>query len=67
MAGFRFGQFVFPKKLGKSIHDSKRNAKKREKLHKNKLKFILLNQNIFHKFIIFKFCKLSFGTFYWIC
>jgi len=34
MAGFRFGQFVFPKKLGKSIHDSKRNAKKREKLRR---------------------------------
>jgi len=34
MTGFRFGQFVFPKKLGKSIHDSKRNAKKREKLRR---------------------------------
>jgi ribosomal protein S19 len=34
MNGLRFGQFVFTKKMGKSIHDSKRNARKREKLRR---------------------------------
>jgi ribosomal protein S19 len=34
MTGFRFGQFVFCKKLGKSIHDSQRNAKKRAKMRR---------------------------------
>jgi ribosomal protein S19 len=34
LVGYKLGQFVFTKKLGKSIHDSKRNAKKRAKMRR---------------------------------
>jgi len=32
--GFKLGQFVFTKKMGKSIHNSIRNAKKKEKMRR---------------------------------
>ncbi len=34
MIGFKFGEFVFTKKLGRSIHDSKRNAKRKAKMRR---------------------------------